>query len=188
MKMKNKEELVEVVADVCRRRDGTANATATADATTTAASNCLRKRSCKSCFSASASACFSASAAARSLNIFLLKASAEGQQQLTELSNKNAQLQQQLQTTEKALARSEKELAIFHNLQEDASASFPVAYNRVQIVFTKLMAVLEWTDTAGILRLEFERRKTRALKDLRADIVERLGSAAYTLGDLKDQL
>ena len=34
--MKNKEELVEVVADVCHRRDGTANATATADATTTA--------------------------------------------------------------------------------------------------------------------------------------------------------
>ncbi|XRB17115.1 hypothetical protein RI054_14g69600 [Pseudoscourfieldia marina] len=29
---------------------------------------------------------------------------------------------------------------------------------------------------------------TRALKDLRADIVEQLGSAAYTLGDLKDQL
>ena len=48
--------------------------------------------------------------------------------------------------------------------------------------------LLEWTDTAGILQLEFQRRKTRALKDLRQDIVEQLGSAAYTLGDLKDQL
>ena len=118
----------------------------------------------------------------------LLKASAEGQQQLNELSNKNAQLQQQLETMEKALARSNRELAVFHELQEDASRSFPVAYSRVQIAVTKLMAVLEWTDTAGILQLEFQRRKTRALKDLRQDIVEQLGSAAYTLGDLKDQL
>ena len=89
---------------------------------------------------------------------------------------------------EKALARSNRELAVFHELQEDASRSFPVAYSRVQIAVTKLMAVLEWTDTAGILQLEFQRRKTRALKDLRQDIVEQLGSAAYTLGDLKDQL
>ena len=118
----------------------------------------------------------------------MLQANGQQQQLINELSNKNAQLQQQLQTTEKALARSEKELAIFHQLQEDSSRSFPVAVNRVQMVANKLMAVLEWTDTAGILRLEFERRKTRALKDLRADIVEQLGSAAYTLGDLKDQL
>ena len=31
---------------------------------------------------------------------------------------------------EKALARSEKELAVFHQLQEDASRSFPVAVNK----------------------------------------------------------
>ena len=108
----------------------------------------------------------------------LLKASAEGQQQLNELSKEKAQLQQQLQTMEKALARSNRELAVFHELQEDASRSFPVAVNRVQMAANKLMMVLEWTDTAGILRLEFERRKTRALKDLRADIVEQLGDAA----------
>ncbi|XRB16950.1 hypothetical protein RI054_14g67940 [Pseudoscourfieldia marina] len=44
----------------------------------------------------------------------LLKASAEGQQQLNELSNKNAQLQQQLQTTEKALASTMCKLALVH--------------------------------------------------------------------------
>ena len=38
---------------------------------------------------------------------------------------------------------------------KDASRSFPVAVNRVQIACTKLMTVLEWTDTAGILQLEF---------------------------------
>ena len=71
----------------------------------------------------------------------LLKASAEGQLQLNELSKEKAQVQQQLQTMEKALARSEKELAVFHELQEDASRSFPVAVNRVQMAANKLMMV-----------------------------------------------
>ena len=48
----------------------------------------------------------------------MLQANGQQQQLINELSNKNAQLQQQLQTTEKAVARSEKELAVFHQLQE----------------------------------------------------------------------
>ena len=59
----------------------------------------------------------------------MLQANGQQQQLINELSNKNAQLQQQLQTTEKAVARSEKELAVFHQLQEDSSRSFPVAVN-----------------------------------------------------------
>ena len=63
------------------------------------------------------------------------------QQQLDEVSSKNAQLQQQLSTTEKAVARCEKELAIFKQVQEDSSRSFPVAFNRVQMAANQLMTV-----------------------------------------------